>query len=759
MPTIVIDSATSVSRLRGLAHTAAMVQPESYYVLLTDDLHPPQLLPASAAIPAAAVTAEPPSTPAACFMLTVPQANHNAKEVSALEAENFVIWKVDPSLNAGSQHLNRTFVLSEADFTGRVGAAAAGPLHHQYVVSSRKRPELNSISGDFQHVSADGKAAPAVVASRAAVSTLKGHDNRFHCAVEIESAPEDALTRDRGARFGDGVYAASPAEKTAVRIVRRPSDAAAPPLLWVLTLDSQTHKVSWQRDLRAEHVTSGGTSPLPAEGTAATHRQYFWLVPLAAMHWDPTRWMTQILVPHLLLSRVGGSDRDDRDPWHLGQVAMLGSHNSGTGHINDDSEMSSDSPVANSNGVVQAVALPTVRKWAKCQPVSVLEQLQDGCRFLDFRIGWNEDKTRPGGGRPWIVHSVFSQPLDDALRDVVKFCRPFSTPRHGTRGPVKGGEWHELIVIDVQHCYTSTPEQDRAVTDAFLWAFGEREEGMPSSADVAPWRPTLICASRDDNEAPVAIPPLARFWGARRDPTSLGTGCVVAFFPESKLSGNAAVGRLGRQVLHSRDRQGAVDSRWPNAQSHDELLSKLKDPANRHSTTAPPRPRNIRVTQGLVTTAAKHIVDNLIVIDGVESLAAKVNDTVVHWFATDEAVTPPATASGSETAPVATVSPVDSSPLLVSESAAARRGHVLLLDWITKPLRYRRAGDKVNDPRNANAEHEPMCSMSAAAICSHLNVPGWRLRDGYLTGRSHAHRYTDLYEQSQAQLSGSAPPA
>ncbi|CAM9521282.1 unnamed protein product [Chrysoparadoxa australica] len=57
------------------------------------------------------------------------------------------------------------------------------------------------------------------------------------------------------------------------------------------------------------------------------------------------------------------------------------------------------------------------RLWARCQRLSIYEQLNAGVRFLDLRV------AQEGDGPCWISHSFNACLLEDALADIARFVR------------------------------------------------------------------------------------------------------------------------------------------------------------------------------------------------------------------------------------------------------------------------------------------------------------------------------------------------
>lgn len=161
-------------------------------------------------------------------------------------------------------------------------------------------------------------------------------------------------------------------------------------------------------------------------------------------------------------------------------------------------------------------------EWSRCQNTSIARQLEDGIRYLDFRV-------LADGGNFFLVHSMYSLNVRAALKDIRKFVT-----RPGNR---------EVVIVDFQHAYGMGPA-----------AHGALVELVKSTLVDGSGRSLLVERGSDLT--------LSSIWS--------GIPRVVVFYPEVSFV-DANPGLWYRNGPNSR-----IVSSWPNTNDIPTLLTALK---------------------------------------------------------------------------------------------------------------------------------------------------------------------------------------
>lgn|SRR3990167_1172744 len=131
----------------------------------------------------------------------------------------------------------------------------------------------------------------------------------------------------------------------------------------------------------------------------------------------------------------------------MNQLIIPGTHDSGTYAINDASKfsLSSDDPLPLwieqiSNILPPSLVQMIVAGWSKTQPYAITDQLNNGIRYLDFRVCYFQTHMV-------LCHALVSVNLSDALQQINQFV---------TNNP------SEIIVLDINHIYNVNNAADEA---------------------------------------------------------------------------------------------------------------------------------------------------------------------------------------------------------------------------------------------------------------------------------------------------------
>jgi hypothetical protein len=143
-----------------------------------------------------------------------------------------------------------------------------------------------------------------------------------------------------------------------------------------------------------------------------------------------------------------------RDPGFAGiplsEIAIPGAHDSGTFNLDASNfDTQSGSSCTSYTPLFTKVAA-LVKRWSEAQNIDFTSQLDDGVRYLDFRLAYTGNAEQ--GWR--IVHTQFSNdPLRKDLSSIAAWAKAHPT---------------EVVIVDVQHlCYDNSPS---TAEDLDLWS-------------------------------------------------------------------------------------------------------------------------------------------------------------------------------------------------------------------------------------------------------------------------------------------------
>ncbi|OQR93234.1 hypothetical protein ACHHYP_02784 [Achlya hypogyna] len=231
----------------------------------------------------------------------------------------------------------------------------------------------------------------------------------------------------------------------------------------------------------------------------------------------------------------------------LHRVALAGSHNSGSYAPRARSKCHSGDCDEN---LAKYLHLPpvsyVVKRWAKCQRISIYDQLLHGVRYLDVRVQIHDDCMH-------LCHSICFLDVEALLDQLVSFLDDHPL---------------ELVVVDVNHIYTTKHDDHARFLSLFLSRVGRSR--VASSAAHTP------------------SSSLAAFRAAGVQ--------VVLIYHEAEAAANADV--WGPSM---------IESVWPNEPTADAVLAHGKDQLLRDDDDAPrlrvlqmlPTPRNNDLTKHL----------------------------------------------------------------------------------------------------------------------------------------------------------------
>lgn len=136
----------------------------------------------------------------------------------------------------------------------------------------------------------------------------------------------------------------------------------------------------------------------------------------------------------------------------LNQLIIPGTHDSGTDSITPSSYFSISDPgplptwlEEISNILPVSIIRPIVAGWSKTQPYSITDQLNNGIRYFDFRVCYNNTDF-------YLCHTMLGDLVTTTLKNIQTFAQAHPS---------------EIIIIDFNHFYGIS---DSTVETAFLEA-------------------------------------------------------------------------------------------------------------------------------------------------------------------------------------------------------------------------------------------------------------------------------------------------
>lgn len=139
----------------------------------------------------------------------------------------------------------------------------------------------------------------------------------------------------------------------------------------------------------------------------------------------------------------------------INQLIIPGSHNSGTTEISASSKFSfsSDDPLpiwieAILNILPKTMVQSIVAGWSKTQPFSIQQQLEDGIRYLDFRVCFFQNSLFIS--HFYLCHALLGDRLRSAFAQIASFAKNHPS---------------EIILVDLNHIYNvgNSEEETRLV--------------------------------------------------------------------------------------------------------------------------------------------------------------------------------------------------------------------------------------------------------------------------------------------------------
>ena len=139
----------------------------------------------------------------------------------------------------------------------------------------------------------------------------------------------------------------------------------------------------------------------------------------------------------------------------LKDLAIPGSHDSGTFFLDQTAELGPDEPpmIHNLASVFGKLAKNVVYNWSVTQTLNIYEQLMAGIRYLDLRVAFRAQNKEFR-----IVHGLYGCEIEEVMQDIKLFV---------TEHP------KEIVIMDFNHFYNMEDEAHHRLADSLLGMFGE----------------------------------------------------------------------------------------------------------------------------------------------------------------------------------------------------------------------------------------------------------------------------------------------
>ncbi|KPA84448.1 putative variant-surface-glycoprotein phospholipase C [Leptomonas pyrrhocoris] len=276
--------------------------------------------------------------------------------------------------------------------------------------------------------------------------------------------------------------------------------------------------------------------------------------------------------------------RDAIGHMSIAQVAMVGTHNTATYEITRKSKIGRDGPKAlrNNGALVSFVCFfggfffPS---WAKCQRMTVEEQLNFGVRYFDLRIAPDSALSTT----LYTTHGLLSTKLEEVLMAVKTFVTEPATS-------------HEFVLLDFQHIFLSPSDPGYATLFRSLV------------------RITEICVHRPPNGE--RFPSLSELWKGQQR--------VFIF-----MNRNVDLSRLPFVCW----RDSFLTSQWLNKHNKKDLLQALDQHAMQSPKTNAER---VFLTQAIITPDRNTVLSGIFSLgvrpSSLRGLAKSANSDFMQWF-------------------------------------------------------------------------------------------------------------------------------
>jgi len=267
-------------------------------------------------------------------------------------------------------------------------------------------------------------------------------------------------------------------------------------------------------------------------------------------------------------------------------IALPGTHNSASYSIASYSKYSPDNKFL----FKHKPGWPTNKitaKWSRCQTRTISEQLRDGIRYLDIRVG--------ARGKDLLTcHGMYGVSVHDVIRQVLEFSS--ESPK-------------EVIILDFNHFYGMDDEMHRLLLQLLMKDINSR---------LWPYASSQISLSELWNNSDI--------------------GPIIVIYHNAIVSNTVLwPGNIGPISDENCNPESSICSPWPHTHKLKELFPRLEHGLKKHK---PECPQKLFVTQGILTPSGTTIRNGMLktrfsrknIHSSLESLAKTVNSEFTGWM-------------------------------------------------------------------------------------------------------------------------------
>jgi hypothetical protein len=281
----------------------------------------------------------------------------------------------------------------------------------------------------------------------------------------------------------------------------------------------------------------------------------------------------------------------------LNRLLIPGTHDSGSYAINSQSKFSlcSDGALPEwleklSDTLPVSIVRAISANWAKTQPLSIGQQLEQGIRYLDLRVCYSDSTSHSGEKTFYLCHSLLGSHLSQVLNDIAQFAK-----KHPS----------EIILADLNHLYgVHSPEDQNALSQMIYQS-------------LAPYLVSNQLTAKNS---------LQEIRASGRN--------VILLFDAGQTASDPKLQAFAQHFFWPQSR---IQSPWPNTTEINKLKKDLDGEADHNATTPP---QGLFVYQAILTPNSKTVSDGIWGLGSkpynIPTLEKPVNQALPGWIQQEE---------------------------------------------------------------------------------------------------------------------------
>jgi len=154
---------------------------------------------------------------------------------------------------------------------------------------------------------------------------------------------------------------------------------------------------------------------------------------------------------------------DVRTKKNITQIAIPGSHDCGTYALNKKLPVGPDEAdilqSLGNNPLLGWIVKPIMYRWSTTQHASIADQLANGIRYFDIRVGKLEAGPKRANAEYRLLHGLYGAEVFSILDDMKLFLDEHS---------------NEIIILDFQHIFSCTDQDHKTIIARIQTTFGAK---------------------------------------------------------------------------------------------------------------------------------------------------------------------------------------------------------------------------------------------------------------------------------------------